>query len=149
MLVCMVIMVLLLSLGAAASREWGRQTRMRGAMHELKSGLDTARQWAMTHQTRTEFSMTNHSDRAWYSISDIRHDALIGATNALASGIVWTNAPPLAVIRFKPDGTPDRADDIDIVITEDGRRRDPLVSTVRVYRVTGHAEIQRKRAVED
>ncbi len=137
----MAIILVLFSLGAAASGQWGRKTRMRGALHEVKSGLDTARQWAMTHQTRTEFSMELRDDRAWYWMSDNRHAGPIGATNALARGIVWTNTPP-SVIPFKPDGTVDIVDYIDIVITESAHRTQPLVSTVRVYRATGHAEIQ-------
>ncbi len=140
LLACLAIMIVLLSLGAAASGQWGRPARMRRAERETKSALDTARQWAVTHQTRTVFYDENDSDgRALYWMEAHRHGGTIGITNMLPAGIVWSNNWP--VIAFQPDGTLEGDSDRDIVIAERADRPRPLVSTVRVYRVTGQAVV--------
>ena len=140
LLAILAIVVILLSIGAASSVHWGREARMRSSVGEVTATLDAARQWARTHGNISTFAFTNPpSGRpGTFALIDAQH-GLIGRTNTLKSGIVWTYS--FRPVHFSPDGTCPGTNRV-LVLTESHPHAHPLVSTITVYTVTGQAVVE-------
>jgi prepilin-type N-terminal cleavage/methylation domain-containing protein len=146
LLACLAILAVLISMGATGAAHRGRRLRLRHAGHELKSAIDYARQWAMTHQTVTTLTysntpaMTDTPARAVYEISTAPH-GLIGGRRYLPGGEWATPAPGL--LRFRTDGTlagdPMDPADSRLKLTDSGAGASNV--TVKIHHATGYAEI--------
>ena len=148
------IFIILLSIAVASSVHWGRAARMRGSVQKAKASLEQARQWAVTHGVPTDFVFTNsvfrddvntNIIRGCYAITNFTQ-GLIGTTNYLAKGIVWSNCPEwpesAGVIRFLADGSLDAATNRQLVLFEPNKGANALMTTLTIYRVTGRAKVE-------
>lgn len=139
LLAIMAIMVILFGIATAASVHWGRAARMRSSVQKIHASLSQARQWAVTHHFPTAFVPGNDLSvrRGYFAITN-DSQGIIGITNYLANGTVWTN--DLEPLIFLPDGSLDSHSDRDLIVTEYNKGDAGLVHTITVYRVTGHAQ---------
>jgi prepilin-type N-terminal cleavage/methylation domain-containing protein len=150
LLFVMAIVTVMLGLALSAASHWDRGTRMRGAVMNMKSGLGKARQLAMTYNWRVVFSYGNtnalsQSTCAYYVISSTV-DGIIGNTNYFPAGV--TNCR-VGYIEFRSDGTckeggdwPEGSSTKDLVLSTLNHGTNMLTATIRVFRVTGFAQLQ-------
>ena len=151
LLAVMSIAALLLAVALGASLSWGRSTGMRSSVVNVKSSLALARQWAITHGTRTLFTYANTpppQERGYYIITSPSYGNL-GNTNYLARGLVFTNIF-MNPIEFRSDGIcggtasswPPSGNSGEIVLYEQNKGANGLSSTITVFRLTGYARIE-------
>jgi prepilin-type N-terminal cleavage/methylation domain-containing protein len=135
----MSILVIFLSIATPAVIDWGRASRMRAARTTVQSSLGLAREVAMAHSREVTWYATNllHSESGalWLEFDE----ALYGQSNRLGRGLVFDINADMQVA-FNGDGTL-KSGDAWIGIFEESRGEGGLVSSVRVYRVTGETEI--------
>jgi prepilin-type N-terminal cleavage/methylation domain-containing protein len=146
LLACLAILAVLISMGATGAAHRSRRLRLRHAGHELKSAIDYARQWAMTHQTVTTLTysnipaLTDTTARTAYGISTDPH-GLIGGRRYLPGGVLATPAP--GALRFRTDGTlagdPTAPADPLLTLTDSGAGASNV--TVKIHHATGYTEI--------
>jgi prepilin-type N-terminal cleavage/methylation domain-containing protein len=140
------IISLLIAIGIGAYLEWGRISSIKASALVVKSGLNTAREWAVSQNRPAYLSCSNAGTplRGIYTISV--NGELIGHTNFLSEGIIFST-DSVTLIRFNVDGTCDSAgyetnDTFDIILLETGR---PILSaqmmTVRISRISGYSRI--------
>lgn len=127
--------VILLTLTLPSFTGWNRVSRVRTASAVTCSGVELARSVARTFAKKTEFHIGNVGalpPTAYYAI--VQDGALIGRTNYLPEGLVWTGS--VDRITFRADGSlagPANR----IVFTEIDEGTLAMTITVSVSRVTG------------
>lgn len=145
LLTVMAIIAIIMAIGVMAFVDIGRNAGMRSSVSKFQSGLALARQWAITHRTRTQVEYNNSptENRGYYLISAKGSAGLIGTTNFLSEGIAFQLVAPEKV-EFKLDGTCNggvgtwSAMQRDIVIKEIDRDvASSLCATVTVFQLTG------------
>jgi prepilin-type N-terminal cleavage/methylation domain-containing protein len=141
MLAVVAIVAILIALTLGSYSSWGRSAGMRVAAANLRSSLNLARQWAVTHQVRTSFTCGNAGSplRGFYVISDATWGD-IGRTNYLAVGVVFPNGWT-RTLQFRPDGSCEALNNaFDLVVVELGKETNGLSTRIRVIPATGMAE---------
>ena len=135
----MAILVLFLTIATPAVIDWGRASRMRAARATVQASLGLAREVAMAHDRDVTWYATNLQQRKSGALWLELEEELYGSTNRLARGFVFNPDANMSVA-FKGDGTL-QGSDAWIGIFEESRGESGLISSVRVYRVTGETEI--------
>ncbi|MFO7870823.1 MAG: prepilin-type N-terminal cleavage/methylation domain-containing protein [Kiritimatiellia bacterium] len=140
------VVILGITLGAVIG--WGRSAGIRTSAAEVKASLEYARQWAVTRHTGTSFVYSNGTDGAYYYLMKQTTNGLIGSTNYLAAGVVFTTNDAPEPVDFLSDGTCGGTDQEwphdkrRIVLVEDGRPSG-IRATVTVFRATGYARVSK------
>ena len=135
----MAILVLFLAVATPAVIDWGRASRMRAARATVQASLGLAREVAMAHDQPVTWYATNLVQGEMGVLWLEFEEKLYGSSNRLGRGLVFTLDADTRVA-FRGDGTLD-GEDAWIGIFEESRGEAGLVSSVRVYRVTGETEI--------
>lgn len=160
-LMVLAIMMLLMGMAMFAFVDFGREAKMRTATLNFRSAFNGARQNAITHRQRTYLVYGNvpgmgsppgsPPQRGYYYLTNAV-DGVMGTTNYLTDGVVFTNSPDYGTplfgpwsVGFKLDGSaidvPSTADwsgdQRKIVLYESGRDANYIASTVQVFRLTG------------
>lgn len=140
------IAAVVLAMALGASMDWGRGAAMRAAAGNVESDLALAREWAVTRAEPVTIACSNTpgANRGYYLVTR-RDSGLVGTTNYLGEGIVWTSG--VSSVVFDPEGAcADPASTngpaLHLVLVEAARGAGALARTVTVYRQTGYARIE-------
>jgi prepilin-type N-terminal cleavage/methylation domain-containing protein len=105
MLTVIAIMGLIMSIAVVAFVDIGRGAAMRSSVLNVRSGLSSARQYAITHRVRTLFEYGNASEggmtNGYYVIAN-SVSGVIGVTNFVARGICFADSTN---VEFALDGS--------------------------------------------
>jgi prepilin-type N-terminal cleavage/methylation domain-containing protein len=139
MLTVMAIMMVMMAFAMVNFLQWGRGAAIRGAVMNVKSSLVCARQWAITHRTKTDFVYGNCASpsggwNGYYLLSNVV-DGVVGSTNYLPKQVVFTNAD-VVTNRFLMDGTIEGGADKFI-----GIRNNTTTNVLQVFQFTGRAKL--------
>lgn len=147
MLAVMGIMALMLAITLTSYFDWSKTSAMRGSLWNVKSSLEHARQWAVTHRTRTTWLCANTpglNPVGCYVISTNTSDPfahIIGQTNYVAGGIEFDLAEATN-ITF---GILGKVENVGVtkqtVTLEDNRTGGGDSGSVVVYALTGRTRI--------
>ncbi|MEI6972299.1 MAG: prepilin-type N-terminal cleavage/methylation domain-containing protein [bacterium] len=146
LLVVMVIMAMMMAIGVVAFMQIGYAAGLRASVLNVQSTLNQARQNAITYRTRTEFAYSNmESDTqplvGYYVIRGDDGD-LIGATNRLDIGIIFTN-PVAGSFIFRLDGSCNAAGfEENITLIERDKGSKALSNSITVYSMSGRVKIK-------
>lgn len=141
------IIFMLIAIGMSSYLDWGRVSSIRASALIVKSGLNTAREWAISYNHPVYFSCTNAGapPRGIYAM--YVNDELIASTNFLSEGVVFST-DSLTFIKFNIDGTcaassVDKTNDsFDIILMEAAKPAHAgLVITLSVSRISGYTRI--------
>ena len=138
LLAVMTIMIILLSIAAAASVQWGRSARMRSARRKTIASLKMTRNWATTRNTKARFIPGDNGNHQSFCTRFSPRYGTLGTTQYLAKGIGWWTPP--AFIEFNPDGT--CPTNTELILYEINKGAKALATTVTVSRLTGHVKAQ-------
>lgn len=139
----LVITAIMLSISVVAFVQIGHAAGMKASVLSVQSGLNLARQNAITYRTRTTFSYTNlisDSEMPVGCFIVTTNKVVIGQTNRLDIGIVFTN-PSNGALTFTLDGSCD-GNDANIMLTERDKGANALSNAITVDSLTGRIKIK-------
>jgi type II secretory pathway pseudopilin PulG len=149
-LVVLAIMMMMMAMAMFAFVDFGRGAKMRAGALSFRSAFNGARQHAITHRTRTYlfYGNTPSPMRGYYVVSNAAN-GVMGSTNFMPVGVVFSNQTESWAFQFKLDGScPYDSDDNPattdwimnqraVAIVEGGRGTNSLATSVQVFRLTG------------
>lgn len=141
------IIFMLIAIGISSYLDWGRVSSLRASALMTQSGLNAAREWAVSYNHPVYFSCTNADTPLRGIYTMYVNDELIGHTNFLSDGVIFST-DSLAVIKFNIDGTyesfyvDETNDSFDIILMEAGKSAHAgLAITLSVSRISGYTRI--------
>lgn len=145
LLVVMVIMAVMMTIALVAFRQIGHAAGMRASVLNVQSSLNQARQNAITYRVRTVFAYSNMESLTELPVGCYvikTNGALIGGTNRLDVGIIFTN-PTSGSFVFKFDGScAGLAIETNIMLMERDKGNNALSNAITIYPLSGRIKIK-------
>lgn len=145
LLAVLIIMAIMMSMAVVAFFQITHAAGMRASVMNLQSALNLARQNAITYRVRTLFTYGNMESPTeplvgYYIITT--NGALLGGTNRLNVGVVFTN-PTSSSLQFAFDGScPGLTVETNIMLMERDKGVNALSNMITVYPLTGRVKVR-------
>jgi prepilin-type N-terminal cleavage/methylation domain-containing protein len=140
MLAVVTIMAIMMAIAVGAFMSFGRGAGLRGSTMNVQTSLNLARQRAITYREKTLFAYGNLGDpaRGWYTLTT--NGVLIGGTNYLSDGLVFTN-PAAGSFVFDLDGSCDGGAVVKrVTLMERDREVNAMSNVLSIYPLTGRVK---------
>ena len=136
----MVIMAIMMTIAITAWIDIGRGAAMRGAVLDVRSGIEATRQYAVTRRVHTTFTYFNTGNPQRGTFVAMTNGVLVGTTNYLENGIVFTN-PATDTLVFKFDGRCNGLAPRSITLVERDRNVNAFTNVLSVFPLTGRCKV--------